>query len=95
MAVSFAFHPELFEHRALVLDHLADHGFHWLEHFGAVGLAHDLCGLEVCGIHEHRDALRIHSLLRILFPQWPHVALSYRDVERERGWKVTISQRTA
>lgn len=93
MPGSFVFHPELFEQRARLLDHLADHGLHWREHFGAVDLAHDTGGLEVCGIHEHGDARRIRARLQRFLPEWPHTRLSYRDHSLEDGWKVTISER--
>ena len=53
---------------------------------------HETYGLEVCGIHEHGDALRIRSLLVRLFPRWRHVRYYYKDWSRERGWKVIVSR---
>jgi hypothetical protein len=89
----FAFHAELFELRTVVLELLADHGFVWLSDFSAIDLAHDIYGLEVCGIREETDAHTIARLLRKQFPSWVHSRMYYEDVgTREPGWKVIISR---
>jgi hypothetical protein len=89
----FAFHPELFELRNLVLEMLADHGFLWLSNYGSVDMQHDVYGLEVCGIHQKEDAHAILTLLRKQFPSWLHTRMYYKDAStREPGWKVIISR---
>ncbi len=87
---SFAFHPELLEHRSKALDVLADHEFQWLDNFSCVDLVHDLFGLEVCGIRERDDAVAILRLLERQFPEWPYTNVYYYPYERDRGWKVII-----
>jgi hypothetical protein len=66
----FSFHPELFEHRANVIERLAMRGFLWLSHYSAVDPMHEEFGIEVCGIHARRDAMAILSILKRMFPRW-------------------------
>ena len=66
----FRFFPELFEHRTLAIDALAERGFMWLSHYSAVDPMHEEFGLEVCGIHAEQDAKAIQMLLEKLFPSW-------------------------
>jgi hypothetical protein len=89
----FAFHPELFESRALAIEKLAERGYHWLEHYSSVDLIQDEYGLEVCGIQEERDALIVLEILHGLFPEWRYRDHYYHDYERDRGWKALIFQR--
>ncbi|HWB58080.1 MAG TPA: hypothetical protein VG733_01245 [Chthoniobacteraceae bacterium] len=86
----FAFHPELFEHRALAIETLAQNDYNWLEHFSSVCLIHDLFGLEVCGIVDETDAPVILAILQELFPDWPYSRVYYHEYERDRGWKVMV-----
>jgi len=86
----FQFHAELFDHRALAIEKLAQHDYHWLEHFSCVDLLHDEFGLEVCGIAVRQNADRILTILEKLFPDWLYADIHYRDYERDRGWKVII-----
>ena len=89
----FAFHAELFEFRTDVLELLAEHGFVWLSDFGSIDLAHDIYGIEVCGVREESDAHAIEELLRQKFPSWRHWRMYYKDAStREPGWKVIISR---
>ena len=67
---SFSFYPELFEYRNQVIAELSDAGFEWLSHYSSVDPLHDVHGIEVCGIHQERDAREIQSLLCRLFPTW-------------------------
>ena len=67
---AFRFYPELFEHRTHVIEKLETKGFSWFTHYSAVDCLHDVHGLEVCGIHERDDALRIRSVLADMFPDW-------------------------
>lgn len=87
---SFAFHPELFEHRSLAIETLAAHGFEWFAHFSSVDLVHDQFGLEVCGIHQEADADAIIAILERIFPEWKHTDICYHEFERDRGWKAII-----
>jgi hypothetical protein len=89
----FAFHPELFEHRTLALEALAQRDYIWLEDFTSIDLLHDVFGLEVCGIPEKRNAAIILSILREAFPDWSHSDIYYHQYERDRGWKSIIFQR--
>lgn len=66
----FRFSPELFEYRNEVLASLSEAGYEWLSHFSSVDPLHDLYGIEVCGIHEQRDAEDILVLLMRMFPDW-------------------------
>jgi hypothetical protein len=89
----FDFHGELFEVRSTVIDALADHGYVWLSHYGAVDLQHDIYGMEVTAIHQENDARGIEEVLRHLLPEWRHVRTYYEDHNtREIGWKVMISR---
>jgi hypothetical protein len=89
----FAFHPELFEFRNRVLEKLAEHGYEWLSAFGSVDLAHDIYGMEVCGIREQSAALAIQKLLRRMFPFWRHTRIYLKEPwTREPGWVVVISR---
>jgi hypothetical protein len=88
----FAFYPELFEHRTLALETLAQHNYNWFEDFSSIDLLHDLFGLEVCGIAEEEDAQIILSILEELFPEWPNTDVYYHQYERDRGWKAIISR---
>jgi hypothetical protein len=67
---AFRFSPELFEHRARVIEELDAHGFSWMSHYSAVDCMHDVYGLEVCGIHERDDAVSIGEILAEMFPSW-------------------------
>lgn len=89
----FAFHAELFELRTEVLELLAEHGYAWLSDFGSIDLAHDVFGIEVCGIHEESNARAIEGLLRRKFSSWRYSRNYYKDAStREPGWKVIISR---
>lgn len=86
----FRFEPELFSFRAEVIELLDSQGYVWLINFTSVDLLHDVFGLEVCGIPEKSDALKIRGLLRKLLKDWPYSRLCYRDESRDRGWKVVV-----
>src|SRR5262249_39573258 len=89
----FAFHAELFELRTVVLELLAEHGFAWLSDFGSIDLAHDIYGIEVCGIREESDAHVIAKLLRKKFSSWRYSGMYYKEASRgERGGKVIVSR---
>jgi hypothetical protein len=93
MVEPFAFHAELFELRTAVLELLADHGFVWLSDIGSIDLAHDLYGIEVCGIREESDAHTIEKLLGKKFSSWRHSRIYFKDQRTlEPGWKVIISR---
>jgi hypothetical protein len=66
----FRFSPELFDIRNSVIEELADWGFNWLSHYSAADPLHDVYGIEVCGIHDEDDAVRILRLLACMFPDW-------------------------
>ena len=66
----FRFSPELFEYRNEVLGLLSEAGYEWPSHFSSVDPLHDLYGIEVCGIHDQRDARDILDLLMRMFPTW-------------------------
>lgn len=67
---AFRFSPDLFEHRARVIEELDSRGFSWLSHYSAIDCMHDVYGLEVCGIHEREDAVSIREVLVEMFPAW-------------------------
>jgi hypothetical protein len=90
---SFAFHPELFELRNEVLELLSERGFVWLSDFASVDLAHDIYGLEVCGIVELSDARIIETILREKFSSWRYSRMYCKESgTREPGWKVIVSR---
>jgi hypothetical protein len=89
--MSFQFHPELFDHRNAALEALDEHGLVWLSDFSSVDLLHDVFGLEVCGIAERSDAMRIKRILTRLFADWPHSHIGLKDYgDRDLGWKVIV-----
>ena len=67
---SFRFSPELFEHRARVMEVLDAQGFAWLSHYSSVDCLHDVYGIEVCGIHDYDDAKSILDILLRIYPDW-------------------------
>jgi len=67
---SLRFAPELFEYRAHAIEKLESHGFVWMTNYSSIDCLHDVYGLEVCGIGEREDAVRILQLLVPLFPDW-------------------------
>lgn len=87
---TFAFHPELFEHRATAIDALAEHECYQYQDFGAVDLLHDEYGLEVCGIATEGEAWAIARILRQPFPAWPFVRVSYQDQHSPPDWKAEV-----
>ena len=89
---SFRFSPELFEVRNDVIDHLTDRGFHWLTHYSSVDPAHDVHGIEVCGIHDRDDAIEILDILMDTFPEWHPGCLCYKDYGREPGFNARVSR---
>lgn len=89
---SFRFSPELFEVRNEVVAHLTDCGFDWLIHYSSVDPAHDVYGIEVCGIHDLDDAKKILELLVDMFPDWHPGCLCYKDYGAEPGFKARVSR---
>ena len=87
---AFRFCPELFELRTDVQAALSEAGFDWLSHYSAVDPLHDVFGIEVCGIHEHSDAIAIRALLISLFPTWRVGCLCFKDYGREPGYKASV-----
>ncbi|MBI3272572.1 MAG: hypothetical protein HYZ53_26520 [Planctomycetes bacterium] len=88
---AFRFFPELFAIRAEAMEVLASAGFEWMTHYSSVDLLHELYGLEVCGIPDQQDALRIRSLLMEHFWRWEFDRLVLKDWgDRDLGWKVVI-----
>ena len=92
MLDSFRFSPELFEVRNDVIDRLTDCGFDWLTHYASVDPAHDVHGIEVCGIHDRDDAVKIVEILTEMFPTWRPGCLCYKDYGREPGFKARVSR---
>ncbi|MCA9191346.1 MAG: hypothetical protein KDB03_06285 [Planctomycetales bacterium] len=89
---SFGFSAELFEVRNDVIAHLTDCGFDWLTHYSSVDPAHDVFGIEVCGIRDHDDAEKILEILVGMFPDWHPGCLCYKDYGVEPGFKVRVSR---
>lgn len=90
----FEFHPDLFALRGEVMEALSDAEFVWLTDYGAIDLAHDIYGLEVCGIREEHDARTIEQILIRMFPDWVYRRVYYQDRSHiEEGWKVVMSQK--
>lgn len=67
---NFRFSPDLFAHRARVMEVLEAEGFAWFSHYSSVDCLHDVYGIEVCGIREHEDARTILKILMRLYPDW-------------------------
>jgi hypothetical protein len=86
----FRFEPDLFEHRATLLECLDESGFEWFSHFFSIDLMHECFGLEMCGIVSSNDAEKIQSVARKAFPSWRYSNIGYSESARELGWKVTI-----
>jgi hypothetical protein len=84
------FAPELFELRANVIEHLAEQELFWFSHYSSVDCLHDIYGLEVCGIHERENAVKILRTLAKMFPTWIPRPLQVYDFGGERGWKAVI-----
>ena len=67
---AFRFYPELFEHRAAVIDALSERGLAWFGDYNSVDLMHDEFGIEVTGIRDKVDAEAIQSILAGMYPGW-------------------------
>ena len=83
----FAWHPELFEHRARLLQALAAAGLVFGQDFSSVDLLHDEFGLEVCGIAFEKTALFIVN--RVMPAAVPDLSVRFhfiRDRRQEHGW---------
>ena len=87
---AFRFSPDLFRHRAEVMEELERSDFQWLSHYSSVDCLHDLYGIEVCGIHDKDDAVAIREILVKMFPDWRVGCLCYKDYGREPGWKASV-----
>jgi hypothetical protein len=88
---TFRFAPVLFEHRAEAQDILSRAGFEWLQHYSSIDLNHETFGLEVRGIHEKSDAIKIVELLIATFPKWPYREVVLRDRgTADQGWIVRV-----
>jgi hypothetical protein len=92
-------HPELYGHRAAILDKLATLGFlpdlglrttPIPKRFSAVDVIARAYGIEVCGIHWLEDALDIQSLLQEWYPTWRTYLNFKNHNDGERGWKVVV-----
>lgn len=85
------FHPSFFERRATAQEILSKNGFVWMEGYSTIDLAHDLIGLEICGIPTEGEAKRILKVLRLAFPDWSYSSLFLQDFDpRDRGWQVNV-----
>jgi len=88
-----AFYPELFEYRARIMEALGRAGYVWLADFSAVDLEHDVFGIEVLGLRERADALRVVNVAAGVVPDWRERTIYYRDTTRDPGWAVSIARR--
>lgn len=84
----FRFCPELFEHRASVIEALDAGGITWMTHFASVDLRHDDYGIEVCGIKSKEDASRVRRVLQQSFPAWSMGAIHFND--HDQAWWVEV-----
>ena len=68
-------------------------GFIWLQDFSSIDLAHDVGGLEVCGITEEDRAHKILVVLQNLFPKWKYGGVVLQDFDpRDSGWQAHIQE---
>jgi len=87
----FRFCSELFEYRSTAIETMSKHGLDLFTNFGTIDVLHDVFGLEVCGIPEESDALKILSVLRTTFPNWRHFDMFEKDSGiLDLGWQVSI-----
>ena len=85
------FDPSLFERRATAQEILSKNGFVWMEDYSTIDLAHDLIGLEICGIPTEGEAKRILEVLRPEFPDWSYSSIFLQDFDpRDQGWQVNV-----
>ena len=90
----FYFDPNLFARRAEAHEALEHAGFVWLQNFSAIDLAHDVGGLEVCGISTLEEARRILTILKPIFPNWKYCYTSLKDFSPlDMGWQAKIQER--
>jgi hypothetical protein len=87
---SFAFHPELFEHRGLASTLLENAGFVWLSDYNSIDVLHNEFGLEVCGICDESKAAAVAQVMTDGFPEWHYSRISHKDYGAERGWRFSI-----
>jgi hypothetical protein len=86
----FAFHPELFDHRAAAIECLDESGLRMFSEYGSVELLHKEYGLEICGIRRSADVHLIAALLHSKFPQWHHCQYCLHD-EGVSDWTLSAS----
>ena len=89
---SFRFSPDLFQIRLDVIAQLNERNFDWLTHYSSVDPAHDVHGIEVCGIRHHEDAKEILALLKEMFPHWHPACLCYYDCGAEPGFTARVGR---
>jgi hypothetical protein len=87
--VSFAFHMDLFEHRAKAMEKLEAADIQWLRDYSSVDLGHEEHAIEVCGIADEATARRIQAVIASAFAgaksrYW------FKDFGIEIGWKVEV-----
>ena len=87
--MSLQFHPELFEVRGEVIAALSDAGYQWLGEYTAVDPLHAQYGIQVCGIGDAEDAIKILEMLQRLFPSWGFYRSPYRH-PTDPGWRTEV-----
>ena len=86
--MSFSFHPELLGARATFLQVLNENDLDLFSNFTSVDPDHEDCGLDVEGVKDKSDAIKIHRLFKETFPLWKHRSI----IQTDSGWKVYCSK---
>ncbi len=89
--MNLTFHTELFEHRWIASERLAQHGFEWLADYTTIDLLHEEFGLGVGGIRDESAACRMVAILQAMFPTWRYLSVFEKDWgDRDLGWWIEI-----
>jgi hypothetical protein len=87
-----AFRPELYAIQGQVISALDREEYEPMVHYTSVDLMHDGHGIEVCGIANSVDALRITRLLLGMYPGWTPGWLNAPDTSSQQGWIARIQR---
>jgi len=79
----FAWHPELFEHRARMLEALDAAGLLLSVDFESVDILHEEFGIEVCGMPQEPTAFQVLRLMQTVVPDLP---VRFHFYQEQQQW---------
>lgn len=90
---SFLFSPELFECRSQLMSAFESADLLMFRDYAAIDLDHDNYGLDVTGIKNENDSVKMLLILYDVFPSWRYGDRVYDDSPVEPGWRILICKK--